>query len=160
MLVAAMPDQTTVGLVHGDYRLDNTIVGGLGANDPAEVIAVLDWELATLGDPLADLGAMLTYWTRPGDDLAALDEPPTLAEGFIDRDEVVAIYEDEMGKSAPDISYYQAFATWRLACILHGVVDRYRAGAMGSGDGFDIDEFASKVSSLGETSLELIGSEG
>lgn len=153
-LVATMPPQGPAKLVHGDYRLDNTIV-----NDAGEVKAVLDWELTTLGDPLADLGAMLTYWTRPGDEVIALDEPPTLADGFIERDEVISVYEDAIGYEVGNVGYYQAFATWRLACILDGVVDRYRAGAMGQDDDFDVEEWAERVSSLAAQALDLIGSE-
>ena len=151
-LVAAMPEQGPARLVHGDYRLDNTII-----DDSGQVIAVLDWELTTLGDPLADLGAMLTYWTRPGDEIAALDEPPTMADGFIERDEVIAVYEDAIGEKVSNIGYYQAFATWRLACILDGVVDRYRAGAMGNDDGFDVEDWAERVSSLAAKALEFMG---
>ena len=150
-LVAAMPEQGPARLVHGDYRLDNTIVDNSGY-----LIAVLDWELATLGDPLADLGAMLTYWTRPGDDLMALDEPPTLADGFIERDEVIAVYEEAIGGAVSNVGYYQAFATWRLACILDGVVDRYRAGAMGNDGDFNVEEWADRVSSLAAQALDLI----
>ena len=151
-LVAAMPEQGPARLVHGDYRLDNTII-----DDSGQVIAVLDWELTTLGDPLADLGAMLTYWTRPGDEIAALDEPPTMADGFIERDEVISVYEDAIGEKVSNIGYYQAFATWRLACILDGVVDRYRAGAMGNDDGFDVEDWAERVSSLAAKALEFMG---
>ena len=153
-LVAQMPDQGPARLVHGDYRLDNTII-----DDAGQVKAVLDWELTTLGDPLADLGAMLTYWTRPGDEVIALSEPPTLADGFIERDEVIAVYEEAIGRSVGNVGYFQAFATWRLACILDGVVDRYRAGAMGNDDDFDVDDWAQRVSTLAAQSLELIGAE-
>ncbi|RZV43804.1 MAG: phosphotransferase family protein [Acidimicrobiales bacterium] len=150
-LSASIPDQGVARLVHGDYRLDNTIVGADGA-----VLAVLDWELTTLGDPLADLGAMLTYWSRPGDSYVALTDPPTLADGFIERDEVVSIYEDAIGRSVGNVGYYHAFATWRLACILDGVVDRYRAGAMGKDDDFDADGWASQVTTLAESALESL----
>ena len=100
---------------------------------------------------------MLTYWARPGDQVVALTDPPTLADGFCERDEVVAIYEEAMGGVVGDVAYYHSFATWRLACILHGVVDRYRAGAMGTADDFDADEWAGQVSTLAETSLDLLG---
>jgi aminoglycoside phosphotransferase (APT) family kinase protein len=150
-LSSRVPEQGTARLVHGDYRLDNTIV-----DDDGQVLAVLDWELTTLGDPLADLGAMLTYWSRPGDAVIALSAPPTLADGFIERDEVVSIYEDSIGASVGDVGFYHAFATWRLACILDGVVDRYRAGAMGEDDGFDPDEWAAQVAMLAETALDLM----
>ena len=153
-LVATMPTESPTRLVHGDYRLDNTIV-----DDQGHVIAVLDWELTTLGDPLADLGAMLTYWTRPGDHAIALDRPPTLADGFIERDEAVSVYEDAIGHSVGNIGYYQAFATWRLACILDGVVDRYRADAMGNDDDFDVDDWAERITALASQALDLIGAD-
>ncbi len=153
-LVATMPTESPTRLVHGDYRLDNTIV-----DDQGHVIAVLDWELTTLGDPLADLGAMLTYWTRPGDHAIALDRPPTLADGFIERDEAVSVYEDAIGHSVGNIGYYQAFATWRLACILDGVVDRYRADAMGNDDDFDVDDWAKRITALASQALDLIGAD-
>ena len=151
-LHTAIPEQGPARLVHGDFRLDNTIV-----DESGKVLAVLDWELTTLGDPLADLGAMLTYWSRPGDTVVALTDPPTLADGFLERNEVVTIYEEEMGGNVGDVGYYHAFATWRLACILDGVVDRYRAGAMGESDDFDPDAWEEQVSTLAETSLELLG---
>lgn len=151
MLQSRIPEQTSTRLVHGDYRVDNTIV-----DDAGNVLAVLDWELTTLGDPLADLGAMLTYWNRPGDTEIALDNPPTLAEGFLERDEVVAVYQDAIGEPVGDVNYYQAFATWRLACILAGVVDRYRAGAMGDDDSFDVESWAEQVATMAETSIDLL----
>lgn len=150
-LLAAIPEQGSARLVHGDYRLDNTIVDEAG-----NVVAVLDWELTTLGDPLADLGAMLTYWARPGDAVVPLTDPPTLADGFIDRDEVVALYEESIGSAVPNIDYYFAFATWRLACILDGVVDRYRAGAMGRDDDFDSDDWGAQVGILAEQALDRL----
>lgn len=152
-LLDGVPEQSTTRLVHGDFRLDNTII-----DDNGEVTAVLDWELTTLGDPLADLGVMLTYWTRPGDAVVALTNPPTLADGFIERDEVVEVYEQATGGPIRNVAYYQAFATWRLACILDGVVDRYRAGAMGADDGFDVESWAAQVSALAGSALELLGS--
>ena len=142
-LAAAIPDQGPARLVHGDFRLDNTIV-----SDSGDVLAVLDWELTTLGDPLADLGAMLCYWSRPGDISIALTAPPTLADGFLERDEVVAVYERASGRTIGNVGYYYAFATWRLACILDGVVDRYRAGAMGRDDDFDVDDWAQQGEQL------------
>ena len=151
LLMAQVPEQGPARLVHGDYRLDNTIV-----DDAGNVAAVLDWELTTLGDPLADLGAMLAYWSRPGDLQVALSSPPTLADGFLERDEVVSVYEDTIGAKVSGIGYYQAFATWRLACILDGVVDRYRAGAMGRDDDFDLEGFAGQVASLAAAAVAML----
>lgn len=150
-LQSRMPEQVDTRLVHGDYRLDNTIV-----SEGGEVQAVIDWELTTLGDPLADVGALLTYWTRPGDPVVALSDAPTVAEGFPGRDEVIAIYEGALGRRIGDVDYYHAFGTWRLACILDGVVDRYRAGAMGQDDGFDIEQSANHVDDLALHALEIL----
>jgi len=145
-----IPDESPTRLVHGDYRLDNTIV-----DDDGQVVAVLDWELTTLGDPLADVGAMLCYWARPNDEVAALTDPPTLADGFFERDEVITRYEKAIGRTIGDIDFYHAFATWRLACILDGVVDRYRAGAMGESD-FDPDKYEVQVEQLATMALDIL----
>lgn len=150
-LTKRLPEESPVRLVHGDYRLDNTIVDAAG-----QVVAVLDWELTTLGDPLADVGAMLCYWARPGDTAVALTAPPTLADGFLNRDEVIAHYEAALGRPIGNVDYYHGFATWRLACILDGVVDRYRAGAMGEDDGFDPDDWADQVEDLATTALDIV----
>jgi aminoglycoside phosphotransferase (APT) family kinase protein len=154
-LVANIPEQGPATIVHGDYRLDNCLVGPDGA-----VRAVLDWELCTLGDPLADLGLLLVYWTEPGDTQAALGDSPTLLEGFGTRDELVKRYaEARQARSGGDgaglddalanIGYYVAFGYWKLACILEGVYARYRTGAMGAAEGYEI--FARQVEFLAET---------
>ncbi len=153
-LTESIPEQRETGLIHGDYRLDNTIV-----DDEGSVVAVLDWELTTLGDPLADVGAMVSYWSRPGDPVVALSDPPTLAEAMMERDEVIERYATASGRSVERVRWYQAFATWRLACILDGVVDRYRAGAMGRDDDFDVEAFASQVTTLSAGALELLDDE-
>jgi len=150
-LARRVPSESQTRVVHGDYRLDNTIV-----DDRGQVVAILDWELTTLGDPLADLGAMLCYWARPDDDVVALTDPPTLADGFIDRDEVITRYEHASGAAIGDIDFYHAFATWRLACILDGVVDRYRAGAMGESDDFNPDAWETQVEQLATMALEIL----
>lgn len=119
-LSANIPEQREVCLVHGDLRLDNAIVDQDGS-----VLAVLDWELTTLGDPLADLGTMLSFWTRPDTGMVpALADPPTMLDGFFDRHEVISTYEAASGRTAHAVDYYQAFATWRLACIIDGVRNR------------------------------------
>lgn len=150
-LTARLPEPSPTRLVHGDYRLDNTIV-----DDHGNVVAVLDWELTTLGDPLADVGALLCYWSRPDDPVVALSAPPTLAEGFPERDEVIARYEQNLGSPIGDVDFYHAFASWRLACILHGVVDRYRAGTMGESDDFNPDDWETQVGELGAISLDIM----
>ncbi|HEX2578386.1 MAG TPA: phosphotransferase family protein [Aquihabitans sp.] len=146
-LLGGMPEQGPAAIVHGDYRLDNCMVDASG-----EVIAVLDWEICTLGDPLADLGVLMVYWTEAGDPYAALPGAATTLEGFPTRAEMVAAYEAAGGRSVGDLDYYIAFGYWKLACILEGVYARYKAGAMGN-DGADADAFGDMVDLLGRASL-------
>lgn len=128
-LVARIPDQGKAGLVHGDYRLDNCLVAADGS-----IAAVLDWELATLGDTMADLAQLLTYWARPADGFTPIDAAPTLADGFPEREQLIEWYEQATGRSMADMSFYLAFASWRLAAILEGVYSRYVNGAMGDAE--------------------------
>lgn len=149
-LLTAIPEQGAPAIVHGDYRLDNCMVDATG-----EVIAVLDWEICTLGDPLADLGVLMVYWTEPDDPYAALPGAATTLEGFPSRVEMVAAYEAAGGRSVGDLDYYVGFGYWKLACILEGVFTRYKAGAMGN-DGADADAFGSMVDLLGQASLAAL----
>jgi aminoglycoside phosphotransferase (APT) family kinase protein len=131
---AAMPEQQGTAVVHGDYRLDNCMVAADGS-----VAAVLDWELCTLGDPLADLGLLLVYWTEPDDTTSVLvgRSAPTTAAGFPSRSDVVARYAATSNRDLSSLEYYVAFGYWKLACILEGVYARYAAGAMGEASGFE-----------------------
>ncbi len=147
-LSAAIPEQGPAAIVHGDYRLDNCMVDPSG-----EVMAVLDWELCTLGDPLADLGVLMVYWTEPGDPYAALPGAATVLDGFPTRSELVAAYEAAGGRSVENVGYYTAFGYWKLACILQGVAVRYEAGAMGN-DGASGSTFGDMVTLLGQASLD------
>jgi aminoglycoside phosphotransferase (APT) family kinase protein len=124
-LARDIPPQGPATIVHGDYRLDNTVV------EPAtgEIRAVLDWELCTLGEPLADLGQLLVYWAQQGDAVVALDRTPTLAPGFPDRTEVVVRYAEQSGRDVSQIDYFVALGLWKVAVILEGVYARYRGGA-------------------------------
>jgi aminoglycoside phosphotransferase (APT) family kinase protein len=142
-LAAAIPSQGRPGIVHGDYRIDNCITGA-----DARIAAVLDWELCTLGDPLADVGMLLICWTRPGDELVARPDSPTILPGFPDRDQVLARYQCAAGRDVSAIAYYQAFAFWKLACISAGVFARYAAGAMGRQPGIDLSVMAAGVERL------------
>ena len=148
-LLEGIPEQGPAAIVHGDYRLDNCMIDASG-----EVIAVLDWEICTLGDPLADLGLLMVYWTEAGDPLAALPSATTLP-GFPTRAELVAAYQQAGGRPVGDLDYYVAFGYWKLACILEGVYTRYKAGAMGD-DGADADAFGDTVRLLGEASLAAL----
>jgi aminoglycoside phosphotransferase (APT) family kinase protein len=129
LLAARVPPQPQTAIVHGDFRLDNCLL------DPAgEVTAVLDWEICTLGDPLADLGLLLVYWAEPGDEVTALEDPPTLAPRFATRAEVRRRYEAAAEIDASALDFYEAFAWWKLACIVEGVYARVSRGALGAVD--------------------------
>ncbi len=125
-LAARIPEQGPATIVHGDYRLDNMIL-----DDSDEVAAVVDWELCTLGDPLADVGLLLVYWAEEGDELMPLFEPATMAPGFISRDQVKARYAERSGRDLGAIDFYVALGYWKLAIILEGVFARYMAGGYG-----------------------------
>lgn len=143
-LAARVPEQSTTGIVHGDYRLDNCIVGSDG-----KVRAVLDWELCTLGDVLADVAMLLTYWSEPGEDTQALDNAPTAVEGFYTRTELIDAYAAASGRSLDQIDFYLAWGAWRLACILIGVQARYLAGAMGDKAPLEgIESFEGRIDGL------------
>jgi aminoglycoside phosphotransferase (APT) family kinase protein len=125
-LSSSIPDQGPAAIVHGDYRLDNVIVSPAG-----EVRAVLDWELCTLGDPMADLGLLMVYWAEPGDEVVPLLSAPTTVEGFPTRRELAERYAERSGRDISELDYYVAFGLWKLAIILEGVYARYRSGAYG-----------------------------
>lgn len=146
-----MPEQVGAGIVHGDYRLGNMMV----ANGRIE--AVLDWELCTLGDPLADVGYLLNSWVQPGevpDDQAALT--PTTAAGFLTRAELSERYEAATGRDLSGIDYYRGFSHWRLAAIGQGVYKRYLVGAMGSDRDMDLTTYKESVQRRAEAALELL----
>ncbi|MEX2365534.1 MAG: phosphotransferase family protein, partial [Pseudohongiellaceae bacterium] len=126
ILTERMPEQIGAAIVHGDYRLGNMLVNG------NEVRAILDWELCTLGDPLADVGYLLNNWVSPGEvKTGEGDQCPTAVGGYLSRDEICEIYENNTGRDLSNINYYRAFSHWRLAAIGQGVYKRYLAGAMG-----------------------------
>ena len=153
LLAARIPEQQAVSIVHGDYRLDNTVL-----DDAGEVQAILDWEICTLGDPLADLGLLLVYWAEPEDgDQALLGVAPTTLPGFARRSELMALYAEASGLDVSQIPYYRAFGFWKLACILQGVHVRYASGAA-AGDRSGVELFAAHVGRLGERALAEVES--
>ncbi len=143
-----IPEQGPATVVHGDYRLDNLILSSSG-----EVAAVVDWELCTLGDPLADVGMLIVYWSEPGDELMPLFEAPTIAPGFPNRDEVRDRYASASGRDLSEIDFYVALAWWKLAIILQGVYARFSAGQYGEADE-RIGEFAKIVERLADAADE------
>jgi aminoglycoside phosphotransferase (APT) family kinase protein len=141
-LEARIPEQGPAAIVHGDYRLDNMILTGDG-----DVAAVVDWELCTLGDPLADVGLLIVYWGQPGDELTPLGEAPTLAAGFPSREEVASRYAERSGRDLSELDFYVALGLWKIAIILEGVYARYTAGQYGKADA-GVERFAAVVERL------------
>ncbi len=126
-LKANQPANARASLVHNDYKLDNVM---LAADDPGRVVAVFDWDMCTLGDPLADLGALLTYWTEPGDPpyLQATAMMPLGEPGFLTRNELVARYAEKSGRAIGDIDFYHALGLFRLTVIVAQIYIRYARG--------------------------------
>jgi aminoglycoside phosphotransferase (APT) family kinase protein len=134
-LSAQIPAQRSSALVHGDFRLDNTM---LDPGNPGRVVAVLDWELSTLGDPLADVGLLGVYWGSRADAPSANDLTTrvTTEPGFPSRKEVFDRYAALSGRDLSALPWYVAFGYFKLAVIATGIAARHQAGGM-IGEGFD-----------------------
>lgn len=127
-LARSMPaGETRICVIHNDYRLDNVV---LSPENPLEVIGVLDWEMATLGDPLMDLGGSLAYWVQADDDPAfrANRRQPTDAPGMFTRAEVVRYYAERTGLDVCDFDFYATFGLFRLAVIIQQIYRRFVSG--------------------------------
>jgi len=122
------------------------------------VTAVLDWELTTLGDPLADLGLLLVYWAEPSDPAPLLPDLPTLVEGFLGRDELTERYVAGSGRDVSEVGFHVAFGLWKLACILEGVYRRQQDGAYGDQAG--PEGFGPVVLRLGEQASQAAAEVG
>lgn len=151
-LASVIPAQERLTVVHGDFRLGNMISDLAGT-----IRAVLDWELATLGDPLADLGWLLSSWLQAEETgtLSASDAPPSALPGFRDRDWMARRYAERSGADISSLKFYIAFSYWRGACISSGVLTRYEAGVMGD-DGFDSRSLRAVIASRAESALVLL----
>ena len=135
-LAARVPPEHEVVVAHGDYRLGNCLTDVT----TGRIAAVLDWELCTLGDPLADVGYLAIYWTDPGSSGRRLNDPSG-APGFPPYSDLLERYSARTGRDVSSIDFYVAFASWRLAVISEGVYARYLHGAMGA-RGIGTDELA------------------
>jgi aminoglycoside phosphotransferase (APT) family kinase protein len=123
-----LPGSPPATIVHGDYKLDNVV---LGPQAPVRVAAVLDWEMSTIGDPMADLGYLLSFWREPDDPPdAVLAEQLVLTRqpGFPSRAELVERYAERTGHRPGDTTWYQVLAVWKMAILLEGSYARYQAG--------------------------------
>jgi aminoglycoside phosphotransferase (APT) family kinase protein len=151
-LRAHMPEQQGVSIVHGDFRLGNCLT------DPSSgrIAAVLDWELCTLGDPLADVGYLGVSWTDEGNPPRRGNDA-TVAGGFPSYATIVERYAERTGRDVSRVAYYTAFSSWRLAVIVEGVYARYLHGQMADKE-VDINTFKSDVERLSESALEAVRS--
>ncbi len=151
-LLARVPDQGPATIVHGDYRLDNSMVDGSG-----NVVAVLDWEICTLGDPLADVGLLQVYWNGPNDPEGAWSGSATTAPGFWDRRQLADRYAEVSGRDLSQLDFYVAFAFWKLACIIEGVYSRYLGGALGDRPPDELAPFKLQVENAAASAERYLG---
>ncbi|MGV9863971.1 phosphotransferase family protein [Rhodococcus koreensis] len=120
-LTHSVPEQRELTLVHGDFHLRNVIT----SHATGEVTAALDWELCTLGDPLADVGSLLAYWPEPGETTGG-DFPASTLDGFPDRVEIAGVYLDETGRDPKALAFWHVLGLWKVAVIAEGVMRRAR----------------------------------
>ena len=135
LLLNNIPSQQTVGIVHGDYRLDNVRV------KDNQVVAVLDWELCTLGDPLADMGTVIASWNTKKEEDSPFIYSPTLSGGFPTREDVIELYLNNSNLDLNDIEFYTRLSFWKHAMIMEGVYIRYSMGAYGKTNENEIESF-------------------
>jgi aminoglycoside phosphotransferase (APT) family kinase protein len=123
-LRAHLPESPAPTIVHGDYKLDNLMF----EPKTARAIAVLDWEMSTIGDPLADFGWMLSYWPDPDDKAGNVMTTMNADEGWLTRREMIDLYEERTGRVMREFPFYQAFALFKLAIIMEGSYSRFVRG--------------------------------
>lgn len=150
-LAQRIPAQQGVGVVHGDFRFGNCVTDTASGR----IDAVLDWELCTLGDPLADLGYLGVFWSDD-DGLGGRSNDPTAAGGFGSFSDAVARYAARSSRDLSNIGYYVAFQMWRSAIIMEGVYARYLHGAMGDEPGVDLDFLAAAPVELTEQAHQAL----
>jgi len=151
LLGERLPEQRGVSIAHGDYRFGNCLTN----LTTGRIAAVLDWELCTLGDPLADVGYLGVYWFN-GDLAASRANDPTPAGGFLTYEDLLHRYALRTGRDLSGIGYYVAFSCWRLAVISEGVYSRYLHGAMGSQEGVEFETFKLGTENLAVRALEAM----
>ena len=147
-LTANIPPQQRTALLHGDFKLDNLMVS---KHEPSTVLAVVDWELSTLGDPMADLGLALTYWHDLGDEERSripVARGVTSHEGFYSGAEFAGLYASKTATDLVQLEYFLAFGSFKLAAILAGVHSRYENGHT-AGDYPDLTEAVPTLASRG-----------
>jgi aminoglycoside phosphotransferase (APT) family kinase protein len=145
------PESPEATIVHGDFRLGNTMFAD---EAPARLVAIFDWEMATIGDPLADLGYMTATWSQRDDPTGTTFDLTTVThgEGFPTRDELVTRYEELSGRSMSDLRWYQALALWKAAVFMEG---NYKRSVMGTTDDEYLKLFDKGVPMLAEAALAI-----
>ena len=152
-LRANLPRSAATSLVHNDYKLDNTM---FDARDPSRIVAILDWDMCTLGDPLSDLGALLTYWTQADDPphVKAIATMPLGDFDFFTRREILERYSATSGRDVSDMQFYHVLGIYRLLVILQQIYVRFVRGQTQDRRFADMDK---SVAALGEWALDIIG---
>lgn len=146
-LAETLPVQQRATIVHGDFRIDNCV---FAADDSGRINAVLDWELATLGDPLADLAMTMLFWRHPGESpVSSLTPGITHLPGFPTREQMAERYAVASGADLSHLDVYLAFAHFKFAVIAQGISQRSRAGTMGGQDFGDLDHEVKAVAAAG-----------
>ena len=142
LLFENIPTQQKVSIVHGDYRLDNVRISN------NSVAAVVDWELCTLGDPLADLGTVIASWSNKDEEDTPFIYSPSLSEGFPSRQQILNLYEEKSILNLDEIEFYVRLSFWKHAMIMEGVYVRYSLGYYGNVDKKDVDAFGQSTLSF------------
>ena len=149
-LRSRVPESPPATIVHGDYRLGNTM---FAAGAPARLIAIFDWEMATIGDPLADVGYMLMHWTEPGDALGKFNlNNVTLRPGFPTRAQLTARYEERSGRSVQALDWYVTLALWKAVVFMEG---NYKRALAGSTDDPYLKTFGDGVIEIADRALAV-----
>ena len=149
-LKANMPESPPATIVHGDYRLGNTMYA---AGAPARLIAIFDWEMATIGDPLADLGYMMIHWTQADDPVGKFNlQSVTSRPGFPTREELIGRYEQRSGRSMQALNWYVAMALWKAIVFMEG---NYKRAVQGSTDDPYLKSFGEGVLELARRALDV-----
>jgi aminoglycoside phosphotransferase (APT) family kinase protein len=146
-----MPDSPPATIVHGDFRLGNVM---FAADAPVRLVAIFDWEMSTIGDPLADLGYLCTFWVSREDPDAGVFEQHavTRRDGFPTRDELVARYAERAGRPVAGIGWYRAFALWKIIVFMEG---NYRRALAGSVDDPYLTTFGEAIAGLADRAEAL-----
>tara|TARA_B100000902_G_scaffold4893_1_gene6260 strand:- start:13307 stop:14323 length:1017 start_codon:yes stop_codon:yes gene_type:complete len=149
ILLETIPDQQKISIVHGDYRLDNVRI------KDCKVAAILDWELCTIGDPLADVGTIIASWSNKEEVDTPFIYSPSLSGGFLSRSEILSIYEQKTGLDLKNIEFYVRLSFWKHAMIMEGVYVRYSLGYYGEVDEKEIDAFGKSTKTFANKAARL-----